>query len=102
MGIWKLGFKTEKEKVIWEEISASLFEHGIDRGPDQCKSLWASLVTKYESLLQGEKSKKAWPFLAEMEKILSGQSRRVLKYQLTLNGRIHRRSANHYFIGARK
>lgn len=70
-------FKTEKEKVIWEEISASLFEHGIDRGPDQCKSLWASLVTKYESLLQGEKSKKAWPFLAEMEKILSGQSRRV-------------------------
>lgn len=70
-------FKTEKEKVIWEEISASLFEHGIDRGPDQCKSLWASLVTKYESLLRGEKSKKAWPFLAEMEKILSGQSRRV-------------------------
>lgn len=70
-------FKTEKVKILWEEISASLLEHGIDRGPDQCKSLWASLVTKYESLQQGEKSKKAWPYLAEMDKILSGQSRRV-------------------------
>lgn len=70
-------FKTEKEKVLWEEISASLLGHGIDRGPDQCKSLWVSLVTKYESLLQGEKSKKAWPFLAEMDKIFSCQSRRV-------------------------
>lgn len=34
--------------VLWEEISASLLQHGVDRSPGQCKSLWSSLVQKYE------------------------------------------------------
>ncbi|KAH9325117.1 hypothetical protein KI387_005295, partial [Taxus chinensis] len=42
-------FKTgKKKKVLWEEISKTLLEHGIERGPDQCKSLWLSLVKKHE------------------------------------------------------
>ncbi|KAK6148103.1 hypothetical protein DH2020_019015 [Rehmannia glutinosa] len=34
--------------ALWEEISSSLLLDGISRSPGQCKSLWASLVQKYE------------------------------------------------------
>lgn len=34
--------------ALWEEISNNLMTNGIDRSPGQCKSLWASLVQKYE------------------------------------------------------
>jgi len=34
--------------VLWEEISGSLMNEGISRTPAQCKSLWTSLVQKYE------------------------------------------------------
>lgn len=42
--------------ALWQEISSNLLSDGIDRSPGQCKSLWASLVQKYEvssSLLHG-------------------------------------------------
>lgn len=34
--------------VLWEEISEKMLDHGINRSPAQCKSLWTSLVLKYE------------------------------------------------------
>lgn len=34
--------------ALWEEISLSLLADGISRSPGQCKSLWTSLVQKYE------------------------------------------------------
>lgn len=34
--------------ALWEEISRNLLADGINRSPGQCKSLWASLVQKYE------------------------------------------------------
>lgn len=34
--------------VLWEEISGSMLNQGISRTPAQCKSLWTSLVQKYE------------------------------------------------------
>ena len=34
--------------ALWEEISSNLLSGGISRSPGQCKSLWASLVQKYE------------------------------------------------------
>jgi hypothetical protein len=34
--------------ALWEEISGNLSSDGINRSPGQCKSLWASLVQKYE------------------------------------------------------
>eukprot|EP01018_Ginkgo_biloba_P034064 Gb_26634 [translate_table: standard] len=65
-------FKTEEsKKILWKEISAALQEHGIERSPDQCKSLWSSLVKKHESVLRGEKTKKVWPFFTDMDKVLS-------------------------------
>lgn len=42
--------------ALWQEISSNLLSDGISRSPGQCKSLWASLVQKYEvcsSLLLG-------------------------------------------------
>lgn len=34
--------------ALWEEISQKLLADGISRSPGQCKSLWTSLVVKYE------------------------------------------------------
>ncbi|KAJ0972361.1 hypothetical protein J5N97_020320 [Dioscorea zingiberensis] len=65
-------FQTAKARmVLWEEISADLLSHGINRSPPQCKSLWASLVQKYEASRSDEKSKKSWPYFTAMDKILS-------------------------------
>lgn len=42
-------FQTVKSRmVLWEQIAADMLNHGINRTPAQCKSLWASLVHKYE------------------------------------------------------
>ena len=40
--------RVKARMVLWEEISADLLAHGVDRSPAQCKSLWSSLVQKYE------------------------------------------------------
>lgn len=34
--------------ALWEEISSNLLADGVSRSPGQCKSLWTSLVQKYE------------------------------------------------------
>ncbi|KAL4191521.1 hypothetical protein AMTRI_Chr07g80900 [Amborella trichopoda] len=57
--------------VLWEEVSSKLLESGVKRTPGQCKSIWASLVQKYEDNRVGKKGKKGWPFFEEMDKILS-------------------------------
>ncbi|XP_058070813.1 ribonuclease J-like isoform X2 [Magnolia sinica] len=65
-------FQTVKARmVLWEEISATMMEHGIKRTPGQCKSLWASLVQKYEENRTGKKSKRSWPYFDDMDKILA-------------------------------
>ena len=38
----------KKRMALWEEISMSLLADGFNRSPGQCKSLWASLVQKYQ------------------------------------------------------
>ncbi|KAJ6843763.1 uncharacterized protein M6B38_116900 [Iris pallida] len=57
--------------ILWEEVSASLMVHGVDRTPAQCKSLWASLVQKYEESRKNEKMRRSWPFFAAVDKIMS-------------------------------
>jgi len=37
--------------ALWEEISQNLLSNGISRSPGQCKSLWTSLLQKYEVCL---------------------------------------------------
>ncbi|XP_014509890.1 uncharacterized protein LOC106768980 isoform X2 [Vigna radiata var. radiata] len=57
--------------ALWEEISQNLLSNGISRSPGQCKSLWTSLLQKYEEVKNEKNGKKKWPYLEEMERILS-------------------------------
>nr|XP_011463282.1 PREDICTED: uncharacterized protein LOC105351207 [Fragaria vesca subsp. vesca] len=57
--------------ALWEEISRNLLAEGINRSPGQCKSLWASLVQKYEESKSGKRSQKSWPYYEEMDGALS-------------------------------
>ncbi|XVE56607.1 hypothetical protein DITRI_Ditri04bG0024500 [Diplodiscus trichospermus] len=57
--------------ALWEEISASLLAEGITRSAGQCKSLWTSLVQKYEESKNDKKSCKGWPYFEDMNKIFS-------------------------------
>lgn len=38
----------KKRMALWEEISTKLLAEGVNRTPGQCKSLWTSLVQKYQ------------------------------------------------------
>ncbi|XP_022134909.1 uncharacterized protein LOC111007047 isoform X2 [Momordica charantia] len=57
--------------ALWEEISTSMSTDGINRSPGQCKSLWASLIQKFEESKGEKKSRKSWPYFEEMSGILS-------------------------------
>ncbi|CAN4087966.1 unnamed protein product [Withania somnifera] len=57
--------------ALWEEISSNLLSLGVDRSPAQCKSLWASLVQRYEENKSDKKIQEKWPYFEEMSKILS-------------------------------
>ncbi|XP_075517049.1 ribonuclease J-like isoform X3 [Primulina tabacum] len=57
--------------ALWEEISSNLSSEGITRSPGQCKSLWTSLVQKYEESKSETKMQKNWPYFEDMNKILS-------------------------------
>lgn len=42
-------FKVAKGRMaLWKAISTDLISEGFDRSPGQCKSLWTSLLQKYE------------------------------------------------------
>lgn len=70
---WELHSKFQVVKgrmALWKEISAHLANEGFNRSPDQCKSLWSSLLQKYKESKSGN-SQKSWPYFEEMNKILS-------------------------------
>ncbi|XP_010519514.1 PREDICTED: uncharacterized protein LOC104798948 isoform X1 [Tarenaya hassleriana] len=57
--------------ALWEEISTNLMADGIIRSPGQCKSLWASLIQKYEECKADTEGKNSWPHFEDMDNILS-------------------------------
>nr|GLL23554.1 uncharacterized protein LOC109170789 isoform X3 [Ipomoea trifida] len=57
--------------ALWQEISSNLLSDGVSRSPGQCKSLWASLVQKYEESKKDRKSQEKWPYFKDMDNILS-------------------------------
>ncbi|RLM79420.1 ribonuclease J isoform X1 [Panicum miliaceum] len=65
--------------VLWEDISGSLMNQGISRTPAQCKSLWTSLVQKYEESKKDEESMKTWPYFSAMDRILSCEGEMTAK-----------------------
>ncbi|KAL3631686.1 hypothetical protein CASFOL_024670 [Castilleja foliolosa] len=65
-------FKVLKGRMaLWEEISSNLLLDGISRSPGQCKSLWASLVHKYDESKTDTKAQQSWPYFEDVDKILS-------------------------------
>ncbi|GER36295.1 ribonuclease J [Striga asiatica] len=65
--------------ALWEEISSSLLSDGISRSAGQCKSLWASLVQKYEESKGDKKAQKSWPYYGDLDIILSDLEANVPK-----------------------
>lgn len=65
--------------ALWEEISSNLLSDGFTRSPGQCKSLWASLVQKYEESKSEMKMQKSWPYFEDMNKILSDRETKASK-----------------------
>ncbi|KAJ7553257.1 hypothetical protein O6H91_06G089900 [Diphasiastrum complanatum] len=66
--------KAKIKKPLWETISSHLSNSGHERNYGQCKSMWVSLVTKYETILEEKsagKTNKAWPYFEAMHEALS-------------------------------
>ncbi|KAL9673321.1 hypothetical protein QQ045_029577 [Rhodiola kirilowii] len=61
--------------ALWDEISTNLVSGGFDRTPGQCKSLWTSLVQKYEESKSGKRTKTSWPYFDDMDGVLSDDNR---------------------------
>lgn len=40
--------KKKKRKSVWKDIAALLEQQGFERTPEQCSSMWSSMVKKYE------------------------------------------------------
>ncbi|XP_024960100.1 uncharacterized protein LOC112500757 [Cynara cardunculus var. scolymus] len=57
--------------ALWEEISVNLSNEGSSRSPSQCKSLWASLIQKYEESKNEPESERSWQYYEDMNTILS-------------------------------
>ncbi|KAG0484859.1 hypothetical protein HPP92_008938 [Vanilla planifolia] len=71
-GLLNSRFHSVKGRMaLWEELSSTMLSYGINRTPAQCKSLWASLVQKYEESRNDEKVRKSWPYFKAVDKILS-------------------------------
>ncbi|XP_058763456.1 ribonuclease J-like [Vicia villosa] len=56
--------------VFWEEISKNLLAYGINKNPGQCRSMWTSLLQKYEEI-KNENREERWLYLEDMERVLS-------------------------------
>lgn len=73
-------FQTVKGRmVLWEEISVSMLNQGITRTPAQCKSLWTSLVQKYEESKKDGEGMKTWPYFSAMDSFLSCEGEMATK-----------------------
>ncbi|XP_044950966.1 ribonuclease J isoform X2 [Hordeum vulgare subsp. vulgare] len=65
--------------VLWEEISGSLLKQGITRTPAQCKSVWTSLLQKYEESKKDGESMQTWPYFLAMDGFLSCEGEMATK-----------------------
>ncbi|KAG6401886.1 hypothetical protein SASPL_138754 [Salvia splendens] len=65
-------FQVQKGRMaLWEEISSNLLAVGVSRSPGQCKSLWTSLVQKYEESKTDKQNQSSWPYFQDIDNILS-------------------------------
>lgn len=40
--------ETKRNKLLWEVVAAKMADKGFVRSPEQCKSKWKNLVTRYK------------------------------------------------------
>ncbi|RWW72480.1 hypothetical protein BHE74_00019694 [Ensete ventricosum] len=98
--------ETKRNKPLWEATSSMLQQKGFFRTPDQCKSKWKNLVTRFKvlflslslslsrtifiwlvvDLMQGIESAegeigKQFPFYEEMRRIFSDRMERLLVFE---------------------
>ncbi|KAG6518136.1 trihelix transcription factor GT-3a-like [Zingiber officinale] len=67
--------ETKRNKPLWEATSSLLLLKGFCRTPEQCKSKWKNLVTRFkgsESLTESEKQH--FPFYEDMRRIFSDRA----------------------------
>ncbi|KAG1339092.1 Trihelix transcription factor GT-3b [Cocos nucifera] len=71
--------ETKRNKPLWEAISARLQQKGFTRTPEQCKSKWKNLVTRFKGIeaMEGEGGRQ-FPFHEEMRTIFSERMERLL------------------------
>ncbi|WOL06881.1 trihelix transcription factor GT-3b-like [Canna indica] len=71
--------ETKRNKPLWEATSSLLRQKGFHRTPDQCKSKWKNLVTRFK----GSESEigRQFPFYDEMRKIFSDRMERLLAFE---------------------
>ncbi|XP_072983185.1 trihelix transcription factor GT-3b-like [Typha latifolia] len=70
---------TKRNKPLWDSISSRLQLKGFSRTPDQCKSKWKNLVTRFKgSEATEQEGSKQFPFHEEMRRIFSSRMERSL------------------------
>ncbi|WOL08492.1 trihelix transcription factor GT-3b-like [Canna indica] len=70
--------ETKRNKPLWEAISSMLQQRGFFRTPDQCKSKWKNLVTRFKgsgTTVEGEANRQ-FPFYEEMRSIFAERIQR--------------------------
>ncbi|KAI3447789.1 hypothetical protein Pfo_004454 [Paulownia fortunei] len=73
--------ETKRNKLLWEVISSRMMkEKGYNRSPEQCKSKWKNLVTRYKGCetMEAEGMRQQFPFYIEMQTIFTARMQRML------------------------
>jgi hypothetical protein len=75
---------TKRNKALWEAVSACLAAQGFARTPDQCKSKWKNLVTRWFKGTEAAAAQPAaaaaarqFPFHEEMRRIFDARAERA-------------------------
>ncbi|XP_020107892.1 trihelix transcription factor GT-3b-like [Ananas comosus] len=72
----------KRNKPLWEAVSARLRLKGFARTPDQCKSKWKNLLTRFKgSEAMEQESERQFPFYEEMRRIFSYRMERLLAFE---------------------
>ncbi|CAK9236232.1 unnamed protein product [Sphagnum tenellum] len=66
-----------KKKPTWKDVAVTLAGLGFNRSPEQCSSMWSSLVKKYEAVVEERKAGalKEWTYFETMKAALSKQGK---------------------------
>ncbi|XP_010490572.1 PREDICTED: trihelix transcription factor GT-3a [Camelina sativa] len=72
--------ETKRNKLLWEVVAAKMADKGFVRSPEQCKSKWKNLVTRYKACETTEPDaiRQQFPFHNEIQSIFAARMQRML------------------------